>query len=407
MNWFNGLFGRSRGHWEVERDKNGNWSYFLSTSADFADAADKYLEWSLENPVLFAVCAARAKLYSQMKITCEDTKTGKEIENAPEVALLNNPNYFQSKNDWLYQQSWFLSATGNNLIYQIRPFSTELPKALYNLIPSEIDYKDALKLKKFIKNMVDIAEFERQEIKYKLDNQEYKLPLKDLIPLYDVASGLKSNSMFKSPSRVRSVIRNIKNIDENLKATNINLQMAQKFLARNKNAINGAAGIIHDEDRTAIETVLKSKSLQITNGDIEVQHLVEDMKKLYLNEEFSHEAAVIANAFEMSRDVITYALTGSTFENQETGIVRYIQNSIQSDADNTMNSLTNSWGMVEKGKRLKASYNHLPIMQTLLNSKIETFTKLQEGIEKALTNGTMTPQEAQESTDKLKRELGL
>lgn len=408
MSWFNNIFGRGKGQWEIERDKQGNWSYFLSSNVSFLEGkSEKFLEWSLENPVLFAVCMTRAKLYAQMHISCIDTNTGEEVKNAPEVKLLENPNYFQSKHDFLFQQSWFLSATGNDLIYQKRPFDSELPKSIYNLIPSEIDYKDVLKIKKFISTAADIKELEKKVIKYKLDKQEYELPLKDLIPLYDVASGLKCNSLLQSPSRVLSITRNIKNIDENLKATNINLQMSQKFLARNKNSINGSAGLVHDDDREAIENVLRAKSLQITNGDIEIQHLVTDLKRLYLNEEFAHEATVVANAFEMNKDVINYALTGSTFENQETGIIRYIQNSIQADADNTMNSLTNSWGMVEKNRKLKASYNHLPIMQTLINSKIETFNKLQEGIKTAMENGTMSMEEAKQSSDKLLRELGL
>jgi hypothetical protein len=406
MSLFGGIFGKSRNNMEVVRDRDGNWSYWMRIGA-FEGRNEQYLEWTLANPVLFAVCAARAKLYSQMHITAVDIKTGEEREGTPEVALLNNPNYFQSKNDFFYQQSWFLSATGNNLIYQIRPFTSEAPKALYNLIPSEVDYKDCLKVNKFISTKQEMSEYEKQEIKYILDKTEYKLKLKDLIPLYDTANGLQKNGLLKSPSRIHAVSRNVLNIDENLKAVNINLQMSQKFLARNKNSINGSAGLIHDDDRAAIEDVLKTKSLQITNGDIEIQHLVTDLKKLYLNEEFSFEAATIANAFEMSRDVITYALTGSTFENQEKGIIRYIQSATQSDADNTMNSLTNSWGLIEKGYRLKASYDHLPIMQVLMNAKITTFKDFQEAIKIALENQTMDIKEATEATATLKKKLGL
>jgi hypothetical protein len=69
----------------------------------------KYLDYSLNNPILLAIISLRCKVYSQMKITHLD-KSGKPIENSDVLKLLRQPNYFQSQEDFLFQQMWFLSA---------------------------------------------------------------------------------------------------------------------------------------------------------------------------------------------------------------------------------------------------------------------------------------------------------
>lgn len=399
------LFGYNISLGKVERDTSGNWSYWLKNDA-FGNNHD-FLKWALTNPVLFAVIHAKSKLYSQAEITVVDSKTGEVIKDAEELKLIENPNYFQSKQDWLYQQCFFLSATGNNLIYQVKPFSTQLPKALYNLVPTEVDYKDLLKVNNFITSSAEIKKYEEQFITYKLDNATKQIQVKDIIPLYDIANGLCRNTLMRSPSRLESLSKNLQNIDENLKAANISLKMSQKYIARNKNSYNGISGPIDEKDREAIENVISQKTLQITNGDIDVQHLISDLKKLYLSETFAHDATVIINGFGFNKDALNYALSGSTFENQNNGIIRVIQTEVQSTADNCMNSLTNGLLLNEKGRKFKATFNHLPVMQELLNSKLDTMEKLQQTIKTGKENGTIDDSTAKAMTEKLIKELAL
>jgi len=124
----------------VERDINGNWNYQFVETSSFENS-EKYLDISLSNPVLSTIIALRSKMYSQMEIKHLNSK-GDVIENSPYTKLLNNPNYFQSKEDFFFQQMWFLSATGNDYVYQIKPFTTSIPNSLFNLVPSEIDFKE-------------------------------------------------------------------------------------------------------------------------------------------------------------------------------------------------------------------------------------------------------------------------
>ncbi len=165
------LFGREV--FRVERDRSGQFTYTLLGGNTFDDNG-KYLELYFKNPVLNTIVNLRSELYSQMKIQHFD-RNDKVIENSPYVNLLYNPNYFQSKEDFFYQQMVFLSTSGNNYIYQKKAFANELPKAIYNLIPSEIDLNNSHKLSKFIVTKQDIKAYNERKIKYKLDGQTYDL----------------------------------------------------------------------------------------------------------------------------------------------------------------------------------------------------------------------------------------
>lgn len=387
----------------VERNRNGQYSYWLKEDA-FGGESD-YMKWSLSNPVLQTVIALRCKLYSQMNITAVNDK-GDDIGQIPELALLHKPNYFQSKQDFLFQQMWFLSAAGTDLIYQVRPFLNEAPRALFNLIPGGVDFKKTQKLKKFITTKADYSAFEKQTISYKLDGDTHNLTIGSLIPLYDLANGIEQDSWMQSPSRIKGIDGVLRNIDENVKSKNINLKMSQKYLGMNKTAPEGQPQI-QPEDRDDIIAKLGANALSVTNANIEVQHLVKDLKNMSLDPMFEADAIKVMLAFDMNRDTLNYSGTGSKFDNNEAGIVNVIQNSIQGSADNLMNSLTNTWGLSEKGIKLKASFNHLPVMQTLLKSKIETFAAYQDALKIAIEAGTITAEEAKQMSDNLKKDLGL
>ncbi len=387
----------------VERNRVGQFSYTFLDGSTYVDNG-KYLDMYLTNPVLSTIVNFGANYYAQMKITHLDAN-GKEIENSPYINLLYNPNYFQSKEDFFYQQSVFLDVSGNDFIYQRKAFINDIPKAIYNLIPSEIDFQKIEKLNKFIITDKDKKAFEEKTIKYTLDDTEYQLPLRDLIPTFDLSNGLTRNSLLTSPSRVKAVAKILHNINENLDAKCINLQMSRKYIGLNNNDGNKAQ--IQDADRKSVERTIESKNLLLTNAGIDVKHLVSDMKRLYLDEQYSSDFNKVLLAFGMNKNVLNPFEKDSTFENQTQGLVSYIQNTIQNRADNTMNSLAQSWGLFERGEKLKASYDHLPVMQSVINEKIKTLTEFQNMVKIAKENGTMQDAEAQQKTKELMIKLNL
>ena len=351
----------------VERDRNGNWTYNWVDQSGFTNS-EKYLEISLNNPVLLAIISLRAKIYSQMKIT-HFNSSDKPIDNSPVLKLFKQPNYFQSQEDFFFQQMWFLSANGTNLTYKVDALKET--KALFNLIPSEIDLNKTNKVNSFLYTKKEFDAYGERKIKYALDGTTIDIKIKDLIPTYDLANGLKCNSLMQSPSRLKGISKTIENIEENLLSKNTNLKMSGKYLMASQGDGNEAQ--IQQDDRKDIFSKIARKSLLITNANIKAQHLVSDMKRLYLDEQFSNDALTCLLAFDMSKDILNYFSNGSsTYENKEKAMLDYLQNSIQSDANNTMNSFSSSLGLLDKGEYLNASYDHLPVMQSVMKTKIET-----------------------------------
>jgi len=380
----------------VERDRNGVFTYSFLDQSGFTNS-DKYLELSLSNPVLLSIIALRSKIYSQMKISHLNS-AGKPIENSEILKLFKQPNYFQSQEDFLFQQMWFLSANGTNLTYKVDALS--VTKAIYNLLPSEIDLNNTHKVKSFVYTKDELKSYGDRKIKYSLDGQSIDISIKDLIPTYDLANGLTCNSLMSSPSRLKGMSKTIQNIEENLLSKNVNLKMSQKYLMASQGDGNEAQ--IQAGDRNDIFSKVAKKSLLITNANIKAQHLVSDMKRLFLDEQFSNDALTCLNAFDMSKDILNYFSNGaSTYENKEKAMLDYVQNSIQSDANNTMNSFASSFGLIDKGESLKASFDHMPVMQSVMKTKIETLKLYQE------TLIGYSEQEQQKLSDEFKLTLGL
>lgn len=332
-----------------------------------------------------------------MKITHLNSE-GEPIENSEILKLFKQPNYFQSQEDFFFQQMWFLSANGTNLTYKVNALSQT--KSIYNLIPSEINLNDTHKVKSFISTKDELKAYGDRKIIYTLDGQQMNISIKDLIPTYDLANGLTCNSLMSSPSRLKGLSKTIQNIEENLLSKNVNLKMSQKYLIASQGDGNEAQ--IQQEDRQDIFSKIAKKSLLITNANIKSQHLVSDMKRLYLDEQFSNDALTCLLAFDMSKDILNYFSNGaSTYENKEKALLDYVQNSIQSDANNTMNSFASSFGLIDKNESLKASYDHLPVMQLVMKAKIET---LQLFIN---TLVDYTPEAKVKYIDEFKLKLGL
>lgn len=391
----------------VERNRIGQFSYTFLDGSTYVDNG-KYLDMYITNPVLSTIVNFGANYYAQMKITHLD-KSGKEIENSPYTNLLYNPNYFQSKEDFFYQQSVFLDVSGNDFIYQRKAFTNDIPKALYNLIPSEIDLQKIERLNNFIITDKDKKAIEEKTIKYTLDNTEYQLPLRDLIPTFDLSNGLTKNSLLTSPSRVKAVAKILHNINENLDSKTINLQMSRKYIGLNNNDGNKAQ--IQDSDRKSVERAIETKNLLLTNAGIDVKHLVSDMKRLYLDEQYSSDFNKVLLAFGLNKNVLDISDKNSGLNNSgslvDSALINYIQNTIQNRADNTMNSLAQSWGLFERGEKLKASYDHLPVMQSVINEKIKTLTEFQNMVKIAKENGTINDAEAIQKTKELMLKLNL
>lgn len=385
----------------VEHDVKSNW-WMMS---DLAFNNRQQLFWySVNNPVLCTVLSTRAHLFSQMKIT--HLRNDNEVENSSLLRGLSNPNYFQSQQDWLFNLNWFSGVYGTALIYYNSEFlDKNAPKFLINLNMDKVDFNNSFSFGKFLRTKQDISDFEnRKYITYTHeDGKQSNLYFKDLLAFYDSANGI--DSLFLGQNKLTSLLDVLDNIQTNIESKNVNLNMSKKYIGVNKTDMHGQPHV-SDTDRQSIRSALGSSNIQLTNGNIDFKHLVSDFKNLYLDEMYQADAMTIINAYGLNIDVINYALKNSTFSNQELGIVRVIQNNIQLQADNLMNSLSNAFQLPENEK-LIASYDHLPVMQKTYKEKIEVLSVGIDAINKAKESGLIEESDAKAKLDNLFNRLSI
>jgi hypothetical protein len=402
-----GIFSNFLSRFSVERLRNGDVWYWKDGERS-NQIKGSYLDWSLRHPVLMPIIALRSKNVANMQIQHLD-KNGEPIANSPILKLLKKPNYFQTQQDFIFQSVFFMSSEGANYIYT--PTTNPLlflPSQIYNLKPDDIDFNNVDKVKKLFKTDQEFKEFGRQKIKYHLDGKTIDIEVSNLIPIYDLSNGLKENSMIRGVSRIKSIERPLLNIEELLLSKNTNAKMSQKFLAKSGNTYNGVATPLGEEDKKAVKRIIAKDTLHVTNQNVDVTHLVNNLKNLALDPQISSDAQIALLTFGLNNDVLNFFAGGSsTYENQERGEIRFYQNEIQNIGQTFCDSISQHFGLFDKGEKLTANYDHLPIMQKVMVDKVDAFKKHQESIKIALENQTITSVEAMQMTESFIKSIGL
>jgi hypothetical protein len=374
------------------RNNNGAWSYFLNGTNSFGRNID-YLKLSLENIALFTALDIKSTMMSRGRVSVIDLKTEKEIENDPFLLKIANPNPFQSQQDFIRQHEWFKSL-GTNVVRTIKirdnGKASDIANVKYfnNLIPSCIDWKEVNKVDKMIVSDKDFQKLQEREIEYTVGDKTYKLKIADLEFFYDISNGMVNDSAFKSSSRIDSLIPALQNITQSQISKNINLQFSAKFIATNKGSEMQMQTNLEPDQKRDIENAISSDGIMATSADIEIKSLANDFRRLLYDDSVAADAMKVFSAYGINRDVVNWWMDGaSTYNNRESGVLDWIQNSIQYGADDWGNTWTNAFGYQEQGKKIRMTFEHLPIMKKVEVNRIEFIQKKAEILKTLVESG--------------------
>ncbi len=392
----------SRG-WDYIRNADGShwYSQFKKGNTTFLGGKDK-LELSLSNPVVAACIQIRANLLSKVEFYQEGVD-GERLTDTDWVRLLNNPNPLQSKQDFLNQYEWYRIAYG--WTYQ-RPYGSvgmKVPSSIYNLTPKYIEFPDKM-LDPIVFAQEDVDAFFEQKFNYEIPDQKSRsIEFKDVMMYFDIANGLKSDktSIVTSPSRLEAVIKSISNIDLALDAENTIIQTngRELFSQGNKGANLGLSLSMDEDDRRDIDNKLINKynvsagrrSLT-TNKPVEWTNISMKLNDLGFVESGANNANYIAQMMEVPNELYKAFTQGDTFENQKEALIGMIDKTIQPVADDIANTWTNYFDLDQP---IKASFEHLPVMQHTQQLKADKFLKIATAFEK-LTRSGMTAENIEE-----------
>ena len=378
------------------RNSNGAWSYFLNGSNSFGSHHEDYLKLSLENIALFTALDMKSTMMSRGRVSVLDLKTEKEIEDDPFLLKIANPNPFQSQQDFIRQHEWFKSL-GTNVVRIIKirdngnANDIQNVRYLNNLIPSCIDWKEVNKIDKMIMSDRDFKNLQDRQIEYTVDDKKYPIKISDLEFFYDISNGMVNNSAFKSASRIDALLPSLYNISQAQESKNINLQFSSKFIATNKgkeSSMNLATPLDVDQKRE-IENAISSNGIMATSADIDIKSLANDFRRLMYDDSVAADSMKVFSAFGINRDALNWWMTGdSTYDNKDAGMIDWIQNGIQYGADDWGNTWTNAFGYQEQGKKIRMTFDHLPIMKKVELDRIEFIKTKAEILKMLVDSGT-------------------
>jgi len=296
-------------------------------------------------------------------------KNGDPIENSQFVSLLENPNVFQSRNEFLFQ--WFIQRGiyGNAFTYQLKGFDTqEIPTALWNLPPCRITLKrsgliwNQTELDKIIEMYIfKMNEEGVEDVKYKPSEIiQFSMPDTD-----DPMLG-------KSP--LESIRMPISNIRAAYGYRNVILTKkgAIGVWSSDSKDSMGSVKMTPDEEKELVKQLQKNQGIRDEQDNIAISKTAlkwtpstYPTKDLLLFEEIDANKKAIIDLYGANENMFSRSSTGqgSTFNNVSEGEQQAIHNTIEPIASDFANGLSKRWGLLDKGEKLILSYENHPAMK--------------------------------------------
>jgi hypothetical protein len=379
-------------NWRYERLKDGTHWYYPGQANDEWKLGDK-LQCTLTTPPLFRAIDIIADKLAQVEFLID----GEPVEDHPLVKVLNNPNPFQSKQDFIKEFTFFKYSYGWVYQYPVIPtgFNINSLAHIYNLNPSKVCYN-----KDFATRLMFEADYQKakeKQFKYEEDEQDREFNIGDVIAFFDVANGLSKDFLLKAPSRLDSIAAQISNIKKSGQAKHSAIRKAGRKVVSGENTGAMMNKGLTGGEKEDIERKLNLHGLANEKNDIivttakslTIDDLSVKLKDLGLDESFLSDAQVIMNHFGIPRELYQVDKSGSTYENQKEAYINLVQSVVQIEANDMINTYKSYFGIEDE---ITPSFQHLPEMQHVENLKADKMLKISAAI-RNITGSGLTPED--------------
>lgn len=358
--WFSGIVNSIFRNRRSQRYYNTN--YLLGTKSALWIDRENLWQVYRDLPHLNIVINKRAELLSSGKIKLRNIASGEEILTHDVLKLLRKPNPLQSFSEFVTQYLVFKDVYGNAILYKNRKLFGEIPGGLWNLPPWTIRINSTGKI------------FDQIEVEGIIESYTMLLAGKstDFKPNQIILKNDNIDSEYlKSNSKILSLVKPLSNLAATLQTTNVMLyESGGKGILSNSAKEDGGAIPLGEDERKRIEKDYINKygvgdgqqRVIITNSSLQYQPMSFPIKDMDLTATDEREFGRILDAYGVDRDVFA-SIKGATNENKEAGLKATIQNTIQSEADDFCQTLTDNFGLYDLGLELYMSFEHLPVMQ--------------------------------------------
>lgn len=370
MSFWDNLFNRNRLE-KVEHYDHEHFEWYMQLYTEDKNTSKFCIKKALNNPALMLAIKLNADLFSLVRIN--SYKDGViEKENYLHT-LKKQPNPFQTWEQFLYDYKFWKDLAGTSYVYNS---DSDFKSAFFYVLRPDYIYITDRQYKEFAKiinSQKALNDLMKETIKYQdcYDNK-YIYKLSEIKAFFSLSNGLSGN-WFKGNSIVESIWKNIVLADEILDSQSVNVRMASKFLAMNTEGNDTSRfNTFGDEEKRDIERKVTSKKpVHAVKNPMDIKRFSDNIANLKLDEQYLNQYFYICKAFGIPRDVAEANLSGSTYENQEKSLGKYISQGLQPDIDDLTSYFESKFGIEE----LKGSWTHLPFMQVYEKERSETREK--------------------------------
>ena len=378
------------------RDSSGNNWYVENNGNGFGSGENMTnLEISQNHPILTPALLFISKLFSQAEFKVVNKETGKEEKNHWLIKLLNKPNLYQTKSDFLESLQFIQIAQGKAVGYLKRPLGfndAEDIDSIYILDNDLIDWPDEYndanyRSRMYSSRLESVADSET--IVYDKNGENLTIKIKDLIFFYDLPNMLQKN-FYQVNSRLDGLRQTLINTNDSLIAKNIILKTnGKELISGGNNEHFPLAG----EDKEKAESLLQNnyglgwfrKRGIVTKASINYKSLHIALRDLGLDESVKVDGNLIYTALHIPKDIISLEAKKTTYNNFKESMVSYIQNEMQANTNaftDVLNQLID-----DTDYKLVGTYEHLPIMQFILIERYEGISKKAKALNDLLITG--------------------
>ena len=374
MSWFSNFFNRNVLY---TKDYNGDDGYFVESNTN----ANAYtnLQLAQNHPILSGALLFISNIFAQGRMEVRNKATGELILNNPYSKLLNSPNYYQTRIDFLESLQFLEIAQGRAIVWMKKPVGFTEPTEMYILIDSLITWPDDFKTPLVFRSQLD--SFKNQKILYDQGNLNIEIKIDDLMFLYDMPNvgstggGLSSSNynIFENASRLDGIRQTLINTVDSLVAKNTILKSNGKEMLSS----NGNESPFTPDQQKKARSMFNSRygpgagrsRAFITSANITWQSLHIALRDLGLDESVKTDGNIIYTCLHIPKDVLSLEAKKTTYANFKESITSFIQNDITSMGNDLAESFMKEIG--DDSIQINIDYNHLSVMRFLDKQNFE------------------------------------
>lgn len=352
-------------------------------------------------PEVNAIFNLRARAAGNMRIIAVDAKTGLEIDIEDDfIDLIENPNYFQSKEELFGQTTLFKDIFGDEFMYAPVPTGMKKPHGLFTIPPQSVEIEETgssvsngpFYLERNIPKNIVYTFRDYNGKKYIL-NKDNLLHLND-----NNVKFTSAKDFYRGTSKLDALQPAIENIRAAYEARNV-LIVNRGAIGILSNAAKDGIGGVAPMNKTEKEKVQQEFSkygltknkwqVIITNLALSWQQMAIDVDKLKLFEECREDTLKICDSYGTPYEMLS-SIRNTTFDNKKEAQRQWYRDTIIPEANMRIAGINRKFNTVERGYRLVPKFDHLPIFETERKERASSLLLTVNALTKALEDNAIT-----------------